>query len=86
MGVIKNKYIEEWAHNRVTLEERFRWNRRNLVGALVFCVLVPYGLFRLTVKAAEGAEPNHGPELYGRQRYYIGGTHRLPEERREGER
>jgi hypothetical protein len=50
MEVNKNKYIEEWGTARENLEKNFRWTRRNLALCGIFGLLVPYLVYKGTVK------------------------------------
>jgi len=50
MEVKKNKYIEEWGTARENLEKNFRWNRKNLAICSIFGLLVPYLVYKGTVR------------------------------------
>lgn len=48
MHVKKNKFVEEWNGRREITEQAFEVNPKNLPALLVFCVLIPYGIYSAT--------------------------------------
>ncbi|MFS7988312.1 putative NADH:ubiquinone reductase (H(+)-translocating) [Helianthus anomalus] len=50
MEVNKNKFIEDWGTVRENLEDNFRWTRRNLAIVGIFGVVIPYLVYKGSVR------------------------------------
>ncbi|KAL6012152.1 Cpk24p [Asimina triloba] len=46
MEVNKNKFIEDWGAARETLEQNFRWTRRNFALCGIFGIAVPILIYK----------------------------------------
>ncbi|GMY35151.1 neuronal acetylcholine receptor subunit alpha [Fagus crenata] len=50
MEANKNRFIEEWGSARETLEQNFRWSRRNLALVGIFGLAVPFFVYKGIVR------------------------------------
>jgi len=60
MSAHKNKFIEEWTGRREITELAFSVNSSNVVSIVVFCAIVPVGIFYATKSELQ----NHGGRRY----------------------
>jgi hypothetical protein len=72
MQVKKNPYVEAWVAGRETLEERFRFTPRNIRTALLFGVLVPYGIYLLVAHDMAESKSTDRPEWKHLKREFPG--------------
>ncbi len=60
MHVKKNKFVEEWNGRREITEMAFEVNPGNLPALLMFCVLIPYGIYSATrAEFIRKGDPRH---------------------------
>ncbi|XP_010091917.2 uncharacterized protein LOC21393772 [Morus notabilis] len=50
MEANKNRFIEDWGAARETLEQNFRWTRRNLALVGLFGIAIPIFVYRGIVR------------------------------------
>ncbi|KAL3741160.1 hypothetical protein ACJRO7_022298 [Eucalyptus globulus] len=60
MEAHKNKFIEDWGSARETLEQNFRWTRRNFALVGIFGIAIPLLVYKGIVREFHMQDEDNG--------------------------